>query len=235
MEKGEGDLKLLSVFSGVFVTCLLLAQILSSAKFLSLGPLIMPAGTIVFPISFIFGDILTEVYGYNRSRKVIWTGLLCLIISSIIIWIASILPSAPFWHNQEAFEAIFHFVPRVTLAGLAAYFLGEISNSIVLSKMKYVEKGKRGLKQAWRFILSTIVGEGVDSIVFMTIAFGGVLSLPDMLKTIGGIYIFKVVYEIIITPFSTRFADWVKKAEGLDQIDYPAQTNYNPFAVFKTK
>lgn len=124
-------------------------------------------------------------------------------------------------------------VPRITVASLLAYFLGEFSNSVVLSKMKFWAHGTRGVNQAWRFIASTVVGEGVDSAVFMTVAFAGIFETKALIMGMIGIYVFKVVYEIIATPFSTRFANWVKKVEGVDQIDRPRETNYNPFVIFQ--
>jgi len=229
----ENNLKLLPIFTGLFVAVLILTNILGSAKFIQLGWFIMPAGVIVFPISFIFGDILTEVYGYARSRKVIWTGFLGLLLMIFFVLLTKVLPPALFWQDQAAYERLFAIAPRLAMGGFLAYFLGEFCNSWVMSKMKYLDKGKRGVKQAWRFVLSTIVGEGVDTVVVMLIAFTGVLSFQEIIQVGGSIYIFKVLYEIIATPFSTRFANWVKKFEGIDQIDYPEQTNYNPFIIFK--
>lgn len=232
MDTPQKDLKLLPIFSGLFVAVLILSTI-TSIKIFSVGPLTLPGGVIVFPLAFIFNDILTEVYGYARSRRVIWTGLGCYILTAVTLLIVDALPPASFWPNQAAFTAVLGFAPRVALAGIFAYFSGEFANSVVLSKMKYLEKGERGLKQDWRFVMSTIVGEGVDSIVFMVIAFIGAIPPRDLIKTILILYIVKVVYEIIALPISTRFANWVKKVEGLDTIDYPERTNYNPFAVFK--
>lgn len=140
------------------------------------------------------------------------------------------MPAAPFWKDQETYQKVLGFVPRLVVASLLAYFFGEFANSWVLSKMKYLSQGRRGWQQAWRFIVSTIVGEGIDSIVFTVVAFSAVLSVSDMLRTGLSLYIFKVFYEIMLTPLSIRFANWLKKIEGLDEIDYPEKTNYNPFA-----
>lgn len=168
----------------------------------------------------------------NVSRKVIWTGFACLILATLYFYVIQILPSPPFWQNQDAYDKIFSIVPRVVVGSMAAYFLGEFCNSWVLSKMKYWAAGRRGLSQAWRFVASTIVGEAVDSIVVLTIGFSGVLTLEQMIQVGGSLYVFKVLYEIIATPLSTRFANWVKRVEGVDQVDTPETTNYNPFAIF---
>ena len=122
-------------------------------------------------------------------------------------------------------------VPRIVLASISAYFCGEFANSFVLSKMKYWSGGRRGLSQAWRFVASTIVGEGLDSVVFMVIAFAGALSGPELVQTTLSLYVFKVAYEVLATPLSTRVANWVKRVEGVDHIDRPDETNYNPLAA----
>lgn len=231
--ESEKGLKLFSVFTGLFVSVLILSNILSSAKFIQLGWFVMPAGTLVFPISFIFGDILTEVYGYARSRKVIWTGFAGLLLMIFFVLLAKFLPPAPFWQDQAAFDRLFAIAPRLAMGGFIAYLAGEFCNSFVLSKMKFWNKGQRGIKQGWRFVFSTIVGEGVDTIIVMLLAFTGVLSAQQMLQVGGSIYVFKVLYEIIATPFSTRFANWVKRVEGVDKIDTPKETNYNPFVFLR--
>ena len=212
--------------------CLVLSNILNSAKFIELWWFVLPAGVLTFPLTFIFGDILTEVYGYERSRKIIWTGFLGLLLMVGFVLLAQALPGASFWVNQEAYNQIFAFAPRAAFASFVAYLVGEFCNSWVLSKMKYWDKGVRGLKQGWRFIASTVVGEGADTIVFILVAFGGVLGVAEMFAIGWGVYVFKVIYEVIATPFSTRFANWLKKAEGVDKLDTPDTTNYNPLLVF---
>ncbi len=228
------EFKLLPIFSGLFVATLILSTIASS-KLFTIGLFTLPGGVIIFPIAFIFNDILTEVYGYARCRKIVWTGLVSYVLLALTLLVVDILPPASFWPNQIAFHSILGFVPRVALAGILAYFFGEISNSIVLSKMKYWEKGERGLKQGWRFLMSTIVGEGVDSIIFMTVAFAGTIPPTALMKTILTLYVVKVIYELIAIPISTRFANRVKQIEGTDKIDYPDRTNYNPFAFLSSK
>lgn len=226
----ERNLKLFSVFTGFFVASLLLANVTSS-KIFEIGPVTLPGGAIVFPIVFIFGDILTEVYGYSLSRKIIWTGFACQILAGLVYLIVGILPPAFFWENQAAYDSILGFVPRIVFASIVAYFCGEFCNSFVLSKMKYWAQGKRGLKQAWRFIASTIVGEGVDTIIITTIAFAGIYSISELVQIGLSVYVFKVAFEVIATPISVRFANWVKKVEGVDVIDDPQTTSYNPFII----
>lgn len=223
--------RLLPVITGLFVACLLISNVMNAAKFVQLGMLTLAGGTMVFPLSFIFGDILTEVYGYAQSRKVIWTGFASLIFASAMFYLLQVLPAPDFWNNQTAYDSIFAATPRLFLASMLAYFCGEFCNSVVLSKMKFQSNGKRGLSQAWRFVASTIVGEGVDSIVFFVVAFAGTMPVRDMLYTILSIYVFKVVFEVVLTPVSTRVANWMKRIEGVDQIDRPEETTYNPFAV----
>ncbi len=230
----ERNLKLFSVFTGFFVASLLLANV-TSTKIFMIGSFALPGGVIVFPLAFIFGDILTEVYGYSLSRKVIWTGFGCQILAALVYLIVSALPPAPFWQDQVAYDKILGFVPRIILASIIAYFCGEFCNSYVLSKMKYWANGKRGFSQAWRFTASTVVGEGVDTIVVTLIAFAGVYEIGQLFQIALSVYVFKVAFEIIAIPISTRFADWVKKVEGVDVIDTPETTSYNPFSFNSKK
>lgn len=227
-ESKEKDLKLFSIFTGIFVSVLVLSAPLAS-KFIAIGPYAISGATLIFPITFIFNDIFTEVYGYQRSRKIIWTGMGCQIFAAFMFFIVGIWPSASFWNNQEAYNLILGNAPRFFLAGIIAYFFGEFANSFVLSKMKYTQKGKKGIKQAWRFVVSTIVGESVDTTIFVIIAFIGTLATKNIVSTIIMIAIFKILYEIIALPFSMRFAEYVKKIENIDVVDYPNHTNYNPF------
>lgn len=223
--------RLLPVFTGLFVACLLISNVANAAKFVQIGFFTIAGGTLIFPISFIFGDILTEVYGYVQSRKVIWTGFASLILMSVFMYLLGKLPAPDFWSNQEGYDMMFGLVPRIIIASMAAYFCGEFCNSVVLSRMKFAVAGQRGWKQAWRFIASTIVGEAVDSVVFFSVAFYGVLANGDMVRAALSAYIIKLIIEIVMTPVSTRFSNWVKHVEGVDQIDLPGETTYNPFVI----
>jgi len=233
MKTNEQELKYLSVITGIYVGALVLVPSMAS-KFIALGPFVMVASTLVFPITFIANDILTEVYGYSRSRKVIWTGLICQMFAAMMYWVIKELPAPDFWHNQAEYETILGTAPRIAVASLSAYFFGEFANSVILSKMKYIQDAKRGFSQGWRFVASTIVGEAVDSVVFSSIAFIGVLAFKEIVITSFTIWAFKVLYEIVALPFSIRLSNWLKVVEKIDYIDRPNITNYNPFSVFFT-
>ena len=230
-DRKERDLKLFSVFAGVFTAALVLVPSTAS-KFIAIGSHNVPGGTLIFPLTFIINDILTEVYGYERSRRIIWTGMACQALAALVYWIVDIWPPAPIWHEQQAYHTILASAPRITLASLSAYFCGEFTNSVIVSKMKYGQRGAHGFAQAWRFVASTIVGELVDSVIFMSVGFLGVFASIEVVKTIVMLWIAKVVYEIVALPFSIPFANWVKRVEGIDQIDDPQHTRYNPFAAF---
>ncbi len=230
IQNSEKSFKLLNIFTGIFVGVLVLVPSMSS-KFIAIGKLTIVGSTLIFPITFIFNDIFTEVYGYARSRRIIWTGMAMQIFAALFYYLIEIWPAASFWHNQEAYSTILGQAPRIVLASLSAYFFGEFANSFVLSKMKYSQTGKRGLKQGWRFVASTIVGEGFDSLIFMSVGFLGVIALPDLIKTIFTIWGVKVLYEVIALPLSIPFSNWVKKIEGIDTIDNPIETKYNPFKI----
>jgi queuosine precursor transporter len=208
-----------------FVAVLIISNTVA-IKLLEIGPLILSGATLVFPISYIFGDILTEVYGYRASRKIIWSGFAALIFMSLVYWIVQIIPSPVFWQGQSAYEAILGAVPRIVVASMIAYFLGEFSNSFVLSKMKVWTNGRN----LWaRAIGSTLVGEGVDSLIFALLAFYGTMPLPALFNLIFSIYCFKVAYEVIITPLTYLIVNKLKKAEGIDV--YDRGINYNPFVL----
>lgn len=220
----------------LFVTVLLLSNLLSSAKIVdlgvSLGPLalLFDAGTLVFPISYIFGDILTEVYGYKRSRRVIWMGFMATALMGAFVWIAGILPGEAEWQEyagQTAYDAILGGIPGLVVASLAAYWLGEFSNSYVLAKMKIATQGK----WLWsRTIGSTLVGQGFDTIAFFLIATAlGIFPASILVSLIVTNYILKVGIEVLLTPITLYVVDILKRAENEDYYDY--ETNFNPFSV----
>ena len=197
-----------------------------ASKFFALGPLTICGATLIFPVTYIFNDVFTEVYGFAKSRRIIWLGLGAQAFTGLAYWFLGILPPAPFWHEQEAYMTILGIGPRVALASLTAYFLGEFSNSYVISRMKFRQQGAGGLKQSWRFVASTIVGEGVDTLVFFPLAFALVVPLEDLLKTMLTVYVAKVLYEIVALPLSIFIANKIKRADAMDVIDNPAETNY---------
>jgi uncharacterized integral membrane protein (TIGR00697 family) len=209
----------------LFVAVLMISNI-TVTKIVQIGFFVSPAAIFIFPISYIFGDVLTEVYGYKASRKIIWSGFAAQILMAAYLYIVQILPAASFWPNQAAYEAILGSVPRIVLASLCAYFTGEFSNSYVLSRMKVRMQGKH----LWmRTIGSTIVGEAVDTIVFMTIAFSGVLPVSTIFATGLSVYLFKVLYETIATPLTYLVVNKLKRVEGVDI--YDKGISYNPFII----
>jgi uncharacterized integral membrane protein (TIGR00697 family) len=181
-------------------------------------------GTILFPISYIFGDILTEVYGYSQGRKVIWIGFLSALLMSLTLGLVALLKPAAGWQYQDAYMKILGQTPRIVTASLIAYFAGEFSNSFVLAKMKIMTKGR------WLFtrtIGSTIVGEGIDTLIFVTIAFFGLYSNRLLFIIIVSNYVFKVSFEVVLTPLTYKIVGFLKKSERVDWYDY--RTNFNPF------
>lgn len=218
-------LKYFGIISTLFVATIMISNTVAT-KLFSLGPLIFTGGVLIFPITYIFGDILTEVYGYSLSRKVIWTGFVALILMSLVYWIVGLLPPAPSWANQEAYISILGLVPRIVLASIIGYWAGSFSNSIVMAKMKVLTKGKR----LWtRTIGSTVVGEGVDTTLFVLIAFWGLLPGGIMVLAIISGYAFKVVYEVAATPITYKIVSFLKKAEGMDI--YDRDTKFSPFKL----
>jgi queuosine precursor transporter len=221
----EGRTRLLPVISGLFVGVLILSNVLA-AKMLRIGPFVFDGGTLLFPLSYIFGDVLTEVYGYRESRKVIWTGLAALVLMSLNIWIIGALPAEPSWALQKSYEDILAQVPRIALASVVGYFAGEYSNSVVLSRMKVLTKGK----WLWtRTIGSTLVGELADTLLFVTIAFAGSYPSSVLVVMIGSNYLFKCSIEAVFTPVTYKVVGFVKKSESVDAYDYGER--YNPLPM----
>jgi hypothetical protein len=217
--------KHLDFIAVIFVSVLLISNVASS-KILSLWVFDFDGGTILFPLSYIFGDILTEVYGYSRTRKIIWMGLFMNILMALVFMAVSALPPSPMWENQSAFEAILGVTPRIVLASITAYFAGEFLNSYVLAKMKIIMSGK----MLWvRTISSTILGELVDTVIFVSIAFYGILDEKLLLVVIVSNYVFKVLVEIVFTPITYLIVGYLKKSESVDV--YDKKTNFNPFKL----
>jgi uncharacterized integral membrane protein (TIGR00697 family) len=213
------------VVVALFITCLITANIIA-VKLVSVFGLVLPAAVIVFPISYILGDVLTEVYGYPQARKVIWLGFACNLILVIGIWLGGLLPAAGFWDGQSAYERILGYTPRILVASFLAYLVGEFSNSFVLAKMKIATKGR----YLWtRTIGSTLVGQGLDSAVFITLAFAGTIPLSGILSAIITQWLVKAAYEAAVTPFTYKAVNFLKHREGLDVYDY--HTQFNPLFI----
>ncbi len=215
----------LVIIIAVFITCLISANIIA-VKVIGFGSFILPAAIFVFPISYIFGDVLTEVYGYRVARRVIWLGFACNLLFVFFAWIGQSLPSASFWTGQEAYQNILGYTPRLLAASFSGYLVGEFVNSFVLARMKILTKGR----WLWsRTITSTVFGEGLDTVLFIIIAYIGTpIYTPVM---IFNHWITKVGIEVVFTPLTYVIVNWLKRKEGIDTFDY--QTRYNPFSVME--
>ncbi len=216
--------RLFACLMGVYITCLLLSNLIAG-KMMALGSVTLPAAVILFPITYILGDVFTEIYGYKNMRTVIWMGFACSAFAVIIYMITIALPHPDFWGNQEAFATVLGTTPRVFAASLIGYLFGEFSNSMILSKLKVKTEGKK----LWmRTIGSTIVGEAFDTVIFISISFWGTMPTETLLQMMLFQYLFKVCYEIIFTPVTYAVVRKLKKIEDMDT--YDTDVNYNPFA-----
>ena len=210
------------LIAAAYVTCLLLSNIIAGKMWAVTENITLPAAVILFPVTYIFGDIFTEVYGFKKARVIIWLGFACSFFAVGIYLITIALPHPGFWEGQEAYATVMGTTPRVAVASFAGYLFGEFSNSIVLSKLKV----KTGGSMLWlRTILSTVVGEGFDSVIFITISFWGTMDNSTVLQMILFQYLFKVIYEVLFTPVTYKLVDVVKKKEGVDTFDYDVKYN----------
>jgi uncharacterized integral membrane protein (TIGR00697 family) len=220
------------ILTGAFVAVLLCANLIGASKIcrLEIGGVgaTFTAGILFFPISYIFGDVLTEVYGYARARRVVWTGFGALGFASFMSWAVLAFPPAPAWPHQAAFETVFGNTPRIVAASLIAYFCGEFVNSYVLARMKV---GTSGRFLWMRTIGSTIAGEGVDSLVFYPLAFFRVPGWSDqmLLHVLVWNYALKVLWEALVTPITYQVVGFLKRAEAEDY--YDRHTNFTPFSL----
>ena len=239
-----GRFKYLDIILGLFVSVLLISNIASSAKIIELGQLgpltlTFDAGTLVFPLSYIFSDVLTEVYGYRNARRVIWIGFFSLLLTSLVlVWVGR-LPGEAFWlsttasgeaaaadFGQQAYDKIFGLTVRIVLGSLAAYWCGSFLNDFLLARLKVRTAGR----YLWvRTIGSTLVGEGVDTLIFALIAFAGVLPTETLVTLIVSNYVFKVGVEVVFTPLTYAIVNRLKQAEGVDVFD--RDTDFNPFIL----
>lgn len=216
-----------------FVTVLICSNLIGPAKIAQIevpvfGTLTFGAGVLFFPVSYVFGDILTEVYGYARARKVIWSGFAGLAFASFMAAVVVALPPAPFWHHQDAYEIAFGSAPRIVVASMVAYFCGEFVNSFVLAKMKLITQGR----WLWtRTIGSTLFGEAVDSALFYPLAFYGSGIIPDdkLPLVMMAQFIVKVGVEVVLTPLTYKIVGALKRAENEDY--YDRDTDFNPFTL----
>lgn len=220
----EKRYKYYDLIVAIFVATLLVSNV-ASTKLTAFGPFLFDAGTILFPFAYIIGDVLTEVYGYKRARRTIWLGFVSLLILSVTLLLVQILPAASIWENQDAYEAVLGFVPRIALASLCGYLVGEFSNSFVLAKLKVRTEGRF----LWvRTISSTIIGSGLDTVVFSIVAFAGLLTAAELWQLIATVYGIKLFVEVLCTPITYVVVGWLKSAEKTDV--YDRTTNFSPFA-----
>jgi queuosine precursor transporter len=206
----------------VFVTCLLTANTIAT-KLITVGGVVLTAGIVIFPLSYVLGDVLTEVWGYATARRVIWLGFACNALMVAAIWVGAAIPAAPFWKGQSAYEEILGQTPRILLASFVAYLAGEFSNSFVLAKMKILTQGR----WLWtRTVGSTLVGQAFDTVIFVTLAFAGTVPPRALGAIIVAQWAVKVAYEAAATPLTYATVAYLKASEHVDAYDYG--TDFNP-------
>lgn len=215
----------LPVIAAFFVACLIITNTIDQKLFVFSG-LTLTVGLIIFPLSYVFGDVLTEVYGYAATRKIIWTGFAALLLMIIIYSVARALPPSPTWTHESEFDVIFGRVPRITIASMIAYCIGEFVNSFIVAKMKVASQGKR---MGFRFIASTAIGQAFDTVVFVGIAFVGVLPWSVMPEVVVSAWLVKVAWEVVALPATIYLVRWLKEVERLDV--YDVSTDFNPFVL----
>ena len=214
------------MFAGIlFAACLLISNILA-IKIIMIGPWAAPAGVLIFPVSYIIGDVVTEVWGFRKARLIIWAGFAVNLIAILFYSLSISIPSAPFWINQNAYATVLQYSPRIALASIVAYLFGSFINAYVMSRVKVLTSGK---SFSLRAVVSTIAGEGIDSMIFMSVAFIGLIPGKNLMVMIGTQATLKIVYEIIVLPFTILVVKWLKKQERIDT--YDTEISYNPFKI----
>lgn len=209
-----------------YITILLCSNLIGAGKLCDFFGLTTSAAVLFFPLSYVFGDILTEVYGYNRARKAVWAGFGAMIFASLMAKLVLLFPAAQGWPHQAAYETVFENTPRLVFASLIAYWVGEFSNSYVLAKMKILHEGK----QLWkRTIGSTLVGEAIDSIIFYPLAFLGVWPTELLVQVLVTNYFLKVAVEVLFTPATYAIVGFLKRKEGADVFD--RDVRFSPFRL----
>lgn len=217
--------KYYDLLASIFIVVLVISNLVGQ-KICAFGPFRVSGAQLLFPITYIFGDIFTEVYGYGGSRRVIWIGFAANALLALLGNLIVALPAAPEWKNQEAFATVFHQVPRLVIASLIAYWCGEFANSFTLAKMKLVTKGR----YLWtRTVGSTVVGQAVDTVILVIIGFSGTVTTAGLIRLIVSAYLFKVAYEVLATPVTYWIVGFLKRSEGVDTFDY--KTRFTPFAT----
>jgi uncharacterized integral membrane protein (TIGR00697 family) len=211
--------------AALFVTCLVISNVIA-VKLVMVQGLVLPAGIVIFPVSYLLADVLTEVYGYRAARRVIWLGFFCNLLAVVAIWVGGLLPAAPFWDGESAYERILGATPRILGASFAAYLVGEFANTMIMSRLKLAMAGRH----LWaRAIASTLAGQGLDSAVFITIAFWGLMPFPILLGAVVTQWLVKSAYEALATPLTYAMVGFLKRREGIDT--YDRGISFNPFAL----
>ena len=225
---GRDGFRYFDFVMAAFVAILLLSNVIGAAKLASLWGYTFGAGILFFPLGYVIGDVLTEVYGYARARRCIWAGFAALIFMAFMSWVVVSLPPAEGWTNQPAYEAVFGQVPRIVFASVVAFWAGEFVNSIVLAKLKVLTQGR----YLWtRTISSTVFGQGVDSLLFYPLAFWGASGWTNdaVLTVMVTNWALKVLWEVLLTPVTYAVVGYLKRKEGVDVFD--EHTDFTPFSA----
>ena len=224
-ERALSKFKHYDLLLSVFVVALLISNLVAQ-KICAIGPFAVSVSQFLFPVTYIFGDVFTEVYGYAASRRAIWLGFIASGLLAVLGLVIVALPPAPGWENQSAFAIVFEFVPRAVIGSLVAYWCGEFTNSFVMAKMKVLTKGKH----LWtRTMGSTVAGQAVDTVIVVLVIFAGTISWSLMVRLIVSAYLFKVGYEVLATPLTYAVVNWLKRSEGIEAFD--KDTSFNPFVI----
>lgn len=226
MEKNKNVVSVAYMLMGILFCVCLIASNLLETKIVQIGSYSMTAGFIVFPISYILNDCIAEVWGFKKARLIIWLGFAMNFFVVMLGGIACALPAAPFWEGGEHFEFVFGLAPRIAAASLTAFLVGSFLNAMVMSKMKVASEGRHF---SWRAILSTLAGEGADSLIFFPLAFGGLMPVGELGKLMLLQVTAKTLYEVVALPLTVRVVNYVKKVEGTDV--YDTGISYNPLKV----
>ena len=222
----KNKVSVLFMLAGIlFAACLLISNIISS-KIMSIGQWTVPVGVLVFPLSYIINDVVAEVWGYRKVRLIIWAGFAVNLLAVIFFSLSIVVPAAPFYQSQDAFAAVLGNTPRLVAASLIAYLTGSFLNAYIMSRFKVLTKGKGFSVRA---VVSTLAGEGADSLIFITIAFAGIFEFKALMTMVLTQALIKTVYEIIILPVTILVVKKMKKLEGEDTFDN--SVSYNPFKL----
>ena len=209
----------------IFTSCLLISNLISS-KIIAVGSWYVPAGVMIFPISYIINDVVAEVWGYRKARLIIWTGFLMNLFAVLFYTLSVYWPAAPFWQSQEAFASVLSSTPRIAIASLLAYLVGSFINAYVMSQVKILTKGRNF---SFRAILSTLFGEGADSAIFISVAFVGIIPLSQLPMMILTQAVIKTLFEIVLLPVTIWIVNKIKRIDNVDTFD--VGVSYNPFKI----